>query len=385
MIWRGWRWLALNNIFVSMTSACALLLFSSPAPANSQEISVISLRPPDWISETKFTGVTSVRELSNGILVADRAEGRLVFLDWVSQEAAVVGRVGEGPGEYRGVGRLYPLPGDSTLFIDSYNGRWNLLVGAGFATDHEPSPLNGIIGKNLAGADAEGAVLGELGLHYTPRRSDLRGPPDSLLLLMGRRESARFDTIARLRGLGSAGVTRLPARGGQLAAVVGNNPLASKDEALLFPDGWVAIARTEPYRVDWRAPDGRWRGGSPLPIQRIRLDRHEKCAAWIRWFGPGRPCEPDLLPGWPEVLPPFLPDNRSSVLFAAPGGQLVITRAPSADASGPRYDVVDRGGRLAGQLQLEPGIRLIGFGAGSVYTLSTDPLGLQTLRRHPWP
>ncbi|HEX7049808.1 MAG TPA: hypothetical protein VF188_06300 [Longimicrobiales bacterium] len=353
--------------------------------ARGQEPHRIRLRPPDWVAGVEFTKITSVRELSDGILVGDALEDRLVFLDWHSGAATEIGRVGPGPGEYRGVGRLYPLPADSTLFVDSYSWRWNLLAGPLIvSTIGENRVLNRLLGRHLSGLDARGRVVGRGRL----RRSDVRarrGAPDSVPLLMGQRASEHLDTIAQLDALDRSGATRLPARDGLLPALIGNNPLASQDEALLFLDGWVAIARTEPYRVDWRSPDGRRMQGPALPFDRIEVDRREKCAAIERLFRGRRRCEPSILPGWPETVPPFLPDPRVPVLFAAPDGAVVITRAPTADSRGHRYDVVDRKGRLVGVIQLPAEVRLIGFGPHSVYTVLTDSLDLQTLRRHPWP
>ena len=76
-------------------------------------------------------------------------------------------------------------------------------------------------------------------------------------------------------------------------------PLAGGEEPILFPDGWVAIARIDPYRVDWRSPDGQWTHGAPLPFTTVRLDAREREAfarshRWARG-----------LPTWPETAPAF--------------------------------------------------------------------------------
>jgi len=46
----------------------------------------------------------------------------------------------------------------------------------------------------------------------------------------------------------------------------------------LFPDGWIAIARLDPYLVEWRTPDGRTVRGTPLPSARVKVDDAEKRA-----------------------------------------------------------------------------------------------------------
>jgi hypothetical protein len=160
--------------------------------------------------------------------------------------------------------------------------------------------------------------------------------------------------------------------------------LASRDWGLLFLDGWLAVARVDPYRVDWRRPDGEWITGEPLPFRKIRVDEEQKCAALQPMLGERTPCDPSVIPWWPESVPPFVKKFPLVLLGPTPDGQLFIRRTPKIDDSGIRYDIVDREGRLAGVLPLPDGVRLIGSGARSIYTLVIGPEGLQTLRRHPW-
>ncbi len=94
------------------------------------------------------------------------------------------------------------------------------------------------------------------------------------------------------------------------------------------------------------------------------------------------------VPGWPEGVPPFLlygPLRAEPALLASPDGRLVIGRTPTEASPQSRYDLIDRTGRLTGVVVLPLREGLIGFGARSVYTLSSDDEQLVTLRRHPWP
>jgi len=45
--------------------------------------------------------------------------------------------------------------------------------------------------------------------------------------------------------------------------------LVTRDEAIRMRDGWVAIARVSPYRVEFRSPDGGWTGGAPLSFSAV--------------------------------------------------------------------------------------------------------------------
>jgi hypothetical protein len=153
-------------------------------------------------------------------------------------------------------------------------------------------------------------------------------------------------------------------------------PLNAQEHAELFPDGWLAAARLEPYRVDWRSPDGQWIRGAPLPFRAVPMTDREK-----RAYAERNSWATDAT-DWPEVLPPF--DRTPPPLLTAPDGLLLIHRLPTADQRDTRYDVVDRHGVLLGQLVMAPNQRLLGFGARSVYVITIDDDGIQRLSRHAW-
>jgi hypothetical protein len=50
-----------------------------------------------------------------------------------------------------------------------------------------------------------------------------------------------------------------------------------------------------------------------------------------------------------------------------------------------RYDVFNRSGARVGRIQFSADQAILGFGAASVYTVRTDELDLQWVRRHDWP
>ena len=65
-----------------------------------------------------------MRELPDGrVLVADPLGGELYAVDMDAGTRTVVGRRGQGPGEYQQPDAVWPLPGDSTLLVDLGNGR----------------------------------------------------------------------------------------------------------------------------------------------------------------------------------------------------------------------------------------------------------------------
>jgi hypothetical protein len=299
-----------------------LLACSPPFAVHAQVTSSTQLGPADLRVSGEFTTITSVRELSKGgLLIADRTNRLVTLFDPLTGLMENVGRVGGGPGEYSGVGWLYGANGDTTLLTDWTTGRW-LVLHEGRVVNTETRPFNGLLGPRLSGTDKFGHVLALRG-HPRPLP---RTRADSLIVLRGHRPSQHVDTIGVIGGRGNEGFSRTPPRGRTPGTIIAANPLAAEDQALLLPDGWIAIVWTTPYRVDWRSPDGRWIRGDPLPFERVRVDDAERCFAMARMFrrAMASPCEPSSLKGWPETIPAFLPHGRTPSLFAAPDGRLII-------------------------------------------------------------
>jgi hypothetical protein len=165
------------------------------------------------------------------------------------------------------------------------------------------------------------------------------------------------------------------------------NPLTSLEQAALSLDGWIAVARLNPYRIDWRRPDGQWVRGAPIETTAVAVSEREKCFALRRWLGSGAPCDPSSVQGWPTHLPPFLKPASTGgppIVFIDFSGNAVIARAPSADLPLARYDLVDRGGKRVGVMSLSGSRSIVGFGRGHVFVAATDADGLQTIERYSW-
>lgn len=341
-----------------------------PIALGAQTPREIQLQPPTARLDAELSDITSVRELSDGrVLLFDRKEERFTVADLGTGAMRDVSRRGGGPGEFQVfIARLLPLRGDSTLAADIT--RWLILDGDSVVATLPPNtPAMQAVNPWPISADQFGHVLTE--------RSAPRG--ESAYVAIVDRATGRSDSIARLR----AGVRRAPVRAvtlpdGQKGMAISRIPLDVREASVLFSDGWMAIARLEPYRVDWRSPAGQWTRGAPLPFRAIRVNDREKEAfaarnTWAR-----------NATDWPELLPPF-DTSPTTPLFAASDGTLLVRRLPTADQPESRYDLVDRRGMLKGQLVLSTTQHILGFGAESVYVITTDDDGLQTLTRHPWP
>lgn len=356
-------------------AASLLLLVSLSVPA--QQVTRLTLPPPDAMLAEEFIDLTWARELRDGrVIVTDGRDQRVVVADLRRGRVETVGRRGRGPGEYPRALPVWSIGGDSSVMIDG-PGRWLLLDGARVVATLAPAvPAVAATSGGARGADTRGHV------YSAPMFAGGRGPGgDSTALRRISRATGKVDTIATLKAI----VPRQTSKADEKGFFSFSAPtLGMSEEPLPFPDGWVAVVRIDPYRVDWRSPDGRWTRGDALPVPRVRMDDREKRAYLARIAeATGTPtAPPESIDEWPATVPPF---RSPAQLLAAPDGRVVIPRLASADHPDTRYDVVDRRGVLSGQLFLARGERLIGFGARSAYVAAADDDGIQRLRRHPWP
>ena len=330
----------------------------------------LTLSPRDAFLAEEFSQLESVRELQDGrVLLIDRKETRLVVADAALRGVTVIDSVGSGPGEFKGLSLLVALGGDSTLLVDNGNGRWLLLNGATVvATISANAPAyRAVFAGRPDGADHNGHLLSR----------DCWGG-DSVCVTLVERANGRWQQVAMMRiaGIGPKGTVRaLPRQDGKSGGFsITNSPARTTEQPLLFADGWVAVARHDPYRVDWRSPDGRWTRGAPIPHREVRFTREEREAFIARRRCCGNATE------WPDFAPPF----ELFALTAAPDGSLLVRRFQSAAEEDVPYDVIERTGRLRGTLRLPKDQHILGFGARSVYVVVTDDDGIQRVARHPW-
>lgn len=136
-------------------------------------------------------------------------------------------------------------------------------------------------------------------------------------------EPREVEVVGKGLGAGHLGVKRT--REGPYR-VVTPNPLAFEEKPVLFPDGWIAIVRGDPYRVEWLSPDGQRVRGDPLPFSTLPVSRAERCFA-IDGAASGGDCREDLYPPFPTELPPFW---REGAVLALSDGTVAIARTPSA-------------------------------------------------------
>ncbi len=375
-----------------MRTVFAVIAILLPTWTGAQQPTVIRLQAADARLATPFTTITSIRELADGrIIVSDPQDLQLVVADFRTGRVEQISRRGAGPGEYGMAGPARPLTGDSSLVVDFMQRRWLLL-------DHDRvvatiPPDDPIIRRTtmgmVSGTDRLGHVV--FGVSADPPEGpSVTSRKDSSTVVLVHRGTGRVDSLTKVLQRPAQRTITRNAEGRISSSSSRALRLRVGEQFLLHPDGWLAVVRIDPFRVDWRSPDGRWTLGTPLPVPVIRMSDREKQASLARTArsiaaNPSSvPVPPQLVTpddDWPEVMPPYI----NGEMAFSPEGHILLRRQPSADHPGIAYYAVDRRGRLAGLIELKDNERIHAAGSRWLYVIESDADDLKYIRRHPWP
>jgi hypothetical protein len=383
-----------------MRTASLIVLTSLAASAVgvAQNVPERRLAQPDAKLAHEFSAINGFRELPDGrVLVADGIDEVVLRADLRTGRADTVGRVGQGPGEYKNPDAMYALPNGGTLLVDLGNGRLNFLGADGKYVSSTPIAQGDFPGVSIViprAVDAQGRI------YYQPAMGGPRGGiPDSASIVRWDRARSRYDTIGKVK---------LPAMNTQSSGSANNQrmvqrprPYPAQDAWNVAADGRVAIARAGDYRVDWIGADGRAVRGRPIPVRAVPVAQADK-REWMAeqanglrinvqnvngqmsmaFSRGGRDDQDDVDEAiseteWPSSKPPFL----GGAVWVTPEGDAWVERTVPAGAARVA-DVFDAAGNLKERVTLPVGRRLVGFGRGVVYLRYADASDLQFLERY---
>ncbi len=347
------------------------MLMAAATSAAAQLPQPMPLRPADAVLKETFISLNFGRELADGrVIICDPQQGELMVADFSTGKVESVTAAPGGPGYFPERGGFFPLTGDSTLLVEAISHQWVLLVGAHVVAAISP-----------AAPMVEAAPFGPFGVDTIGQMFVPRSPPldphgmplsdaDSEYVVLVDLGTGREDTVTRLR--------QVPPRPTGAPVPV----YQVFERAALSLDGWLAVIRMDPYRVDWRAPTGQWIHGAPIPYQPVPMSDAERRAVMASPHYAEFRDRADLRPAWPDTVPPAI--SGAPRLFS-PQGQLLVLRTRTVLEPGTRYDVIDRTGALAQRLVLPDSELIVGFGPRSVYVDAGHVGDGIRLVRHPWP
>ncbi|HEX3928826.1 MAG TPA: hypothetical protein VHW65_12595 [Gemmatimonadales bacterium] len=342
-----------------------------PFAAGAQQPPVITLKPAN--GKRDLAGVSSVRELADGrVIVTNGRVNRIDLLDLAQGAMTQIGQVPGHPKDFVTAGLIFPFYHDSSLMMilgpSDLSCTWVMFDGITvLGVVPNESPLITAVTRLHGGTDTAGHILATQVSHHTPGEP-LQGT-DSVYLVLVDHGTAVPDTVAHLAQYSGPG--RVFHHGDSLDAF--SPPMES---AAVAPDGWIAVVRVNPYRVDWRSPDGQWVHGAPIPVSTAPLTAAEKKLdmPFLAQYASGV--------RWPAAVPPI---QGEPATFATPDGYVLVGRPASLAHPGQNYDVIDRHGLLVGMIALAKDWSVRAFGAHAVYVVDRKDNDSATLERHPWP
>ena len=364
----------------------------------------VTLGDAEAVYEESFSVVSTVREMPDGrVLVADALGQVLVRLDLNAGTADTLGRVGEGPEEYRQPDAVWPLPGGKTLLVDLGNGRLTELSPELEFGDTRPYAIGELgPGRELVLAIPQ-AVDGRGRLYFRSfgRMGGGELASDSAYILRLDLESEVVDSVGRIKLAGTT--TRTSGGPNNQNTSVSPIPLSAADAWGVAADGRVVIVRSGDYHVDWIGSGGEVVSGPAVAYEPVRIGRGERQEwadsrsetggglgislsvsnnAMTMTASRGGASNDDDLDQyeWPDYAPAFY----GRPVPVDPAGRAWVRRHLDAGEA-PVYDVFDGTGERRMVVQLLPGRRVVSFGHGKIYVVRMDEYGLQYLERYALP
>jgi hypothetical protein len=314
--------------------------------------------------------------LSDGrIVVANTGTRELRYYDAQGSHLASVGRDGEGPGEFRWIGPIFRLPGDSILAHDSNLDRISLFDPDGRFVELWATPgLEGRLFHGPRGVLPGGHLLVSGNWAYTSGGTS-QVVPDSVLYLRMPRDGQRRDTIGWFPN-GDRYVVSTP-------RMVGfDRPPFQKKGALAVHGDEIFTGVGEPYQIEVRDAGGELRriirrDLSPRPLTEDLIDS----------FRNPEPVEGEEGPweeyirarqefSYPSTIPLF------SEIRVDREGCLWVRRIIWPEEGDPLWDIFDPSGRLIASIRTPPDLEIHDIGRDFLLGVWTDEFDVEYLRMY---
>jgi hypothetical protein len=275
-------------------------------------------------------------------------------VDLEAREVTPLG--GEGTREIRNPSSVFVT--DDTLYVSDWGlrrvGLWSR-DGRLLRAIPAPSTTRGALPYDR---DASGRWYLELKPAPGP---DGSGNRDSAAVLAADPDFRDVDTVAQLAPLDLAEVT------GDAGRRFEPRALSGTDRWGVLPDGSVWVARVYENRVDWRAPDGEWEKGEPLPDRVLEVSQYDR-ELFYRKFPPELRATAERLP-FAAVKPPF------EAGFTSPSGTVWLEKSRAPSDSSRRYHEVDRAGHLIREIRVPGTGRIVAVGTEAALVAERVPDG----------
>jgi len=322
----------------------------------------------------QLEGTRHLAELPDGrVAIAQPSVPSVLIADLATGAIDTIGKVGQGPGEYRAPGYVTVRNGRLEIFDAMQRRRtaWSIDDGRVLGT----STIANLPGFELA-FDTAGNLYVEqptsTGFVVVGQEIDSLGPKDSTWVYRLKPGEPGRDTVAQLFDIGweivrfgSSGIGRF-------------RPLyVTPDVWGVLDDGTLWIARGRENRVDRRASDGTWTIGIPrpfVPVPTTDADRQKNPTF------PGAPPPTDTT--WRKLPPQKGPFSDA---VATPEGEVWTRIQQEASAPRERYAIFPVSGPSVRTLSLPKGRQIVLITGRHIYAMHEDDDGFRVLERYDRP
>ena len=291
--------------------------------------------------------------------VLSPADQRVVVLDFGTHAATDLGK--EIPKAFQGPFALFTV-GDGLYVADWALRRLTIwtLDGKYLGMVKTPEITNGTLPRARDG-------LGNWYVQFNPPPGpDGSGKRDSAVVVRFPVDFSRGDTILRLSPLDLAQVD------GDAGRRFERRVFSGEDGWGVLADGSLWVARVNPNRVDWIAPDGKRQAGQKLPDKVFTISLSDR-EAFLRKFPPELRSAAEKVPFSP-VKPPF------ELAFTGGDGDVWLEKSRVIPDTVRRYQVVGRNGRLLEFVSFNGYARALATSPGVVLVTDAHPPGMRFLR-----
>jgi hypothetical protein len=362
------------------------------------------LEPPTEFPAV-FSVIRAVMALPDGrLVVSDPQENRVSLIDFPKGTSRLLGRVGEGPREFKRAGGLYRGRAGAVWVFDQELQRLLPVLPSGALQDVIPLPVGGIVG-GFSARGPDNIFPDTLGHTYYARRGSGAGREGftaQTAVLLRYRPGVRPDSVTQLLRRVTKTIEARPSGLGSYQDVL----FSPEDAWIAAPDGGIAVVRAAAYRVEWIPLAGATVSGPAISHKQIPISQAEKeliasgvagsrgrTTVSIAMVPPGGPS--GALSGAPvpmpvgELLfakfktPVNLRENRWPRLDES--GRVWVERSQPFGVKVSVFDVFDRSGKLVDRVELPAGSRLVGFDQHWIYAARLDGDDFEHLQRFPLP
>lgn len=363
------------------------------AAAGAQQLPVRDIPAPTKEIADPFSLISLATEMKTGqIVVYDAVESELALVDFAKGTRTPIGRQGSGPGEYRAVGGVYRMQGDTLWVLDAAQMRI-----VTFTPSLEPGPTIPFMIFDAATstaltapmlADPRGRIYAsamkiDMGQAAGGNQMQMRMPDTVSMVRVDPRGGAARAELARVR-FPTSGQPQMERNGNSLKFSMKYPGLVAADSWTVFPNGRIAIVRGATYAVQFIGTDGTMTPGVRVAYEPFRVTDADKKAEMDearrqmqeqnkvvqRMLPANVQMTFDLQPpeSWPEQYPAVSPLG----VLPGPDGRLWVKRNVPTRIGREQWDVLDQSARLVARWRLPARTSLIGVGQGVLYTIRTD-------------